>query len=77
LVIAIHTRDPGLSPAVAQRQSDVSCGEYLYRLADCAACHTKPGGQTLAGGLALVTPFGTIYSTNITPDRDIGIGTRA
>ena len=74
LVIAIHVPDPGLSPAVAQRQPDVSHGEYVYRLADCAACHTKPDGKTLAGGLALVTPLGTIYATNITPDADDGIG---
>ncbi len=74
LVLAIHTPDPGLAPAVAQRQPDASHGEYIFRLADCAACHTKPGGQQLAGGLPLVTPLGTIYSTNITPDRDTGIG---
>jgi mono/diheme cytochrome c family protein len=74
VVIAIHVPDPGISSTVAQRQPDVSHGEYIYRLADCAACHTKPGGQTLAGGLGLVTPLGTIYSTNITPDRDTGIG---
>src|SRR5580698_7598888 len=74
LVIATHTPDPGLAPAVAQRQPDVSHGEYIYRLADCAACHTKPGGETLAGGLPLVTPMGAIYTTNSTPDRDTGIG---
>ena len=74
LVIATHTPDPGLAPAVAQRQPDASHGEYIYRLADCAACHTKPGGKELAGGLALVTPLGAIYATNITPDRDTGIG---
>jgi mono/diheme cytochrome c family protein len=74
LVIAVHVPDPGISSSVAQRAPDVSHGEYVYRLGDCAACHTKPGGQTLAGGYALVTPLGTIYSTNITPDRDNGIG---
>jgi mono/diheme cytochrome c family protein len=74
LVIAIHVPDPGISSTVAQRQPDVTHGEYVYRLGDCAACHTKPGGKTLAGGYALVTPLGTIYSTNITPDRDHGIG---
>jgi len=74
LVIAIHTPNPGISPAVAQRQPDVSRGQYIYQLGDCAACHTKPGGKTLAGGYPLVTPLGTIYSTNITPDRDNGIG---
>lgn len=73
-VIALRRPDPAVSAAVAQRQPDVSHGEYIYRLADCAACHTRPGGQTLAGGLPLVTPLGTIYSTNITPDHDTGIG---
>src|ERR1700728_1432557 len=74
LVIAIHVPDPGIPSTVAQRQPDVSHGEYIYRLGDCAACHTKPGGKTLAGGYALKTPLGTIYTTNITPDRDTGIG---
>jgi mono/diheme cytochrome c family protein len=74
LVIAIHVPDPGISPALAQRQPDVSHGQYIFTLGDCAACHTKPGGAPLAGGLALKTPLGTIYTTNITPDRDTGIG---
>jgi mono/diheme cytochrome c family protein len=74
LVIAVHVPDPGISPALAQRQPDVDHGKYIYTLGDCAACHTKPGGATLAGGLPLKTPLGTIYTTNITPDRDTGIG---
>jgi mono/diheme cytochrome c family protein len=74
IAIATHTPDPGISATVAHRQPDVSHGQYVYELADCAACHTKPGGDTLAGGLGLVTPLGTIYTTNITPDRDTGIG---
>ena len=41
---------------------------------DCAACHTAEGGQPFAGGRAIPTPFGTIYSTNITPDKETGIG---
>ena len=49
-------------------------GEYLARLGDCAACHTAPGGKPYAGGLAIASPIGTIYSTNITPDPDTGIG---
>jgi len=73
-VIAIRTPDPGISATIAQRQPDVLRGQYVYELADCAACHTNPGGTTLAGGLGLVTPLGTIYATNITPDRDTGIG---
>lgn len=49
-------------------------GEYVARLGDCIACHTTPGGEPMAGGLELKTPFGVIYSTNITPDRKTGIG---
>ncbi len=37
-------------------------------------CHTAPGGAANAGGFGLETPFGTIYSTNITPDNETGIG---
>lgn len=49
-------------------------GEYLARLSDCAACHTVAGDPEYAGGLAMQTPFGAIYSTNITPDLETGIG---
>jgi mono/diheme cytochrome c family protein len=52
----------------------VSKGEYLTKAADCAACHTAPGGEPFAGGRAFKLPFGTIYSTNITPDQQTGIG---
>jgi len=52
----------------------VAKGEYLTKAADCAACHTAPGGEPFAGGRAFKLPFGTIYSTNITPDRETGIG---
>jgi len=50
-------------------------GAYLTKLGDCIACHTKPGsGKTFAGGLAIKTPFGTLYTPNITPDKTTGIG---
>ncbi|MBZ2399656.1 cytochrome c [Erwinia amylovora] len=49
-------------------------GEYLARAGDCTACHTKVGAAAFAGGLPMVTPIGTIYSTNITPDKQYGIG---
>ena len=52
----------------------VERGRYLARVADCVSCHTAPGGAPFAGGLQMKTPFGTIVSTNITPDRDAGIG---
>lgn len=49
-------------------------GEYLVEAADCIACHTAPGGKPFAGGLAIKTPFGTIYSPNITFDKETGLG---
>lgn len=52
----------------------VARGRYLAAAADCAACHTAPGGARFAGGLAMQSGFGTIYATNITPDPDEGIG---
>jgi len=52
----------------------VERGKYLTTAADCAACHTKPGGKPFAGGVALRTPFGTLVGPNITPDREAGIG---
>ncbi|MEQ7920652.1 cytochrome c [Xanthomonas sp. WHRI 1810A] len=52
----------------------ISKGEYLTRAADCVACHLAPGGKPFAGGLSFKLPFGTIYSPNITPDKETGIG---
>jgi mono/diheme cytochrome c family protein len=49
-------------------------GRYLVKAADCAACHTTSDGAPFAGGVKLASPFGTFYGTNITPDRDHGIG---
>jgi mono/diheme cytochrome c family protein len=49
-------------------------GRYLAVVSDCAACHTAPGGQPFAGGLALQTPFGKLVAPNITADRETGIG---
>ena len=63
-----------LVPGVAAAQT-MSRGEYLARVGDCVSCHTAPGKPNYGGGLAINSPFGTIYSTNITPDRDYGIGT--
>ncbi|WP_199638903.1 c-type cytochrome [Serratia sp. PAMC26656] len=66
-----------LSAGVAQAADDaqrIQHGEYLARAGDCAACHTAPGGVPFAGGLKMTTPIGAIYSTNITPDKQTGIG---
>lgn len=49
-------------------------GAYLARAGDCIACHTAPQGHPFAGGLPIESPIGTIYSTNITPDKATGIG---
>ncbi|WDZ94107.1 cytochrome c [Herbaspirillum sp. WKF16] len=49
-------------------------GAYLARAGDCVACHTAKGGAPFAGGLPIDSPIGTIYSTNITPDKTHGIG---
>jgi nicotinate dehydrogenase subunit B len=52
----------------------IAKGEQLAALGNCAVCHTTAGGAVNAGGRAIETPFGTIWSTNITPDPDTGIG---
>lgn len=52
----------------------ISRGEYVSRLGDCVACHTALHGAKYGGGLKIGTPIGAIYSTNITPDKDTGIG---
>jgi mono/diheme cytochrome c family protein len=54
--------------------ASVQHGRYLVHAGDCMACHTASNGAPYAGGRAVPTPFGTIYSTNITPDRVTGIG---
>lgn len=70
-VTAAGTQVPAANDPQAQL---VKQGEYLARAADCAACHTAPKGKPFAGGLPIASPIGTIYSTNITPDKDTGIG---
>jgi mono/diheme cytochrome c family protein len=57
-----------------QTAAAINRGEYLATAADCGACHTAPGSKPFAGGLPIDTPLGTIYSTNITPSADFGIG---
>jgi mono/diheme cytochrome c family protein len=61
--------------ALAQDSSTlVAKGEYLARAGDCIACHTAPGDKLFAGRRAMLTPFGTLYTSNITPDPETGIG---
>jgi mono/diheme cytochrome c family protein len=66
--------DPtGVPPTLAGGDA-ITRGQYLTRAADCVACHTAPRGKQFAGGRAFKLPFGTLYSPNITPDRETGIG---
>jgi len=65
---AIAGAAPGNDPAL------IAQGRYLALAGDCSACHTRPGGHPFAGGLAIASPIGTIYSSNITPDPQHGIG---
>jgi mono/diheme cytochrome c family protein len=69
-----HAGHPtGVPPTLAGADA-MARGEYLARAADCVACHTAPGGKPFAGGLAFKLPVGTLYSPNLTPDRETGIG---
>src|SRR5690554_6491951 len=63
-VIEVDINDPEL----------IKRGEYIARTADCVACHSTLEGEPYAGGLPMLTPLGAIYSTNITPDKETGIG---
>jgi mono/diheme cytochrome c family protein len=65
----IATPDPrSFDPTLVRR------GAQLAALGNCNTCHTAPGGKSFTGGVAVPTPFGAIYSTNITPDPETGIG---
>jgi len=66
--------DPTGVPASLAQASLIQRGSYLTHAADCEACHTAPDGAPFAGGLAFVLPFGVLYSTNITPDPETGVG---
>lgn len=64
------------SASIAQisEQDLIDKGEYLSKAGDCVACHTEEGGEQFAGGRAVDSPFGVIYSTNITSSKTHGIG---
>ena len=67
----------GTARAAGEPASDPSLiarGSYLAKAADCMPCHTSARDKPYAGGLKLNTPFGAIYSPNVTPDRETGIG---
>jgi mono/diheme cytochrome c family protein len=66
--------DEPATPTHDSAAEQIARGRYLAKAADCAACHTIPGGAPFAGGVKLASPFGTFYGTNITPDPVHGIG---
>jgi mono/diheme cytochrome c family protein len=61
-------------PADFASTDPIARGQYLTRAADCQACHTAKGGAPFAGGLTFNLPFGSIWSPNITADKETGIG---
>lgn len=65
---------PMAEKAVTTASAQVAQGAYLARVGNCAHCHTAPGGKPYAGQRAITTPFGTVYSTNLTPDSATGLG---
>jgi mono/diheme cytochrome c family protein len=68
----VHADEPIVQ--ILNDEELVEHGKYLATAGNCAACHTTTGGGYMAGGVAIETPFGQIYSTNITPDTETGIG---
>src|ERR1700729_1481487 len=73
ILASFAARSEDAKPAAPDR-SLIENGEYLARVGDGVACHTAPEGKLFAGGLAMSTPFGTLFTSNITPDRETGIG---
>ncbi|MDM0055316.1 molybdopterin cofactor-binding domain-containing protein [Variovorax fucosicus] len=69
---------PAIAPvalsAPVYTEATIERGRVLAAIGDCAVCHTAPGGAVNAGGRAMETPFGTLYTTNLTPDAETGIG---
>src|SRR5580692_10988437 len=78
LALALTYRYPVAAVARPEQASfsteAVEKGAALARIGDCSTCHTADGGGPFAGGRPLATPFGTLFSINITPDEGAGIG---
>jgi fructose 5-dehydrogenase cytochrome subunit len=74
IAISILTGTGHAAEQAAQGDAAIERGKYLAIAADCGACHSAPNGKPFAGGLPIGTPLGTIYSTNITPSANFGIG---
>lgn len=77
LVVALNVRDesPLADPLpFSATPQQIARGAYLARAGNCQACHTARGGAPYAGGRGIDTPFGTVFASNLTPDRETGIG---
>ena len=77
VLVTLNLRGEAPLPATESLQSTpelVQRGEYLARVGNCTACHTTQGGASYAGGRGIETPFGVVYSSNLTPDKARGIG---
>ncbi|MBS9719581.1 cytochrome c [Tianweitania sp. BSSL-BM11] len=73
IYVPVQTTQPTTQLA-ADHKPAAGAGEYMMRASDCMACHTSEGGEPFAGGRAIESPMGTIWATNITPDKEDGIG---
>ncbi|MET0964561.1 MAG: cytochrome c [Noviherbaspirillum sp.] len=77
IIGADHLREPGSgqqSVPVANAGEQAARGAYLARAGNCMSCHTARGGEAYAGGRPIATPFGNIYTSNLTPDAETGLG---
>ena len=73
-LVPLTPGEPAPPPPLVSLDASADKGSYLAKAGNCATCHTVEGGQSYAGGLPFHTPFGVLYSTNITPDKTTGIG---
>lgn len=69
-----ETTLPAIANSRGPTSATIATGEYLARVGQCEGCHTARGGERYAGGRGIVTPFGTIYASNLTPDPETGLG---
>lgn len=77
LVLANRNPDldqPSVAVAAADSKAQIERGAYLSKQGNCMACHTARGGDSYAGGRAVPTPFGTVYTSNLTSDKETGLG---
>jgi mono/diheme cytochrome c family protein len=74
--VSCSKQEPPAPPAATNEAKfeTITRGKYLAAAGDCYACHTVRGGEAYAGGLEMPTPFGRLYTPNITPDPETGIG---